>query len=395
MPPRRRPALRILQVVDSNYPAMGGAEIQARFLARTFLALGHRVEVAAPQLDRSLPPSDVIDGVPVTRIAYPRIKWLGAIILCIKFGAWLWRRRDDFDAVHVHIAKNLAAVAGLLRPFMPWTLTIKVSGAWEFKGGILDPERIRYPVARFYNWCIRRADTMQCISEQTREMLAEAGYPRSMLRLIPNAVDLERYAAPENGRRDPGAPLEFVYVGRLERVKGVDVLVDAWARSGLASRAHLTIAGSGREREALEEQARQAGVAASIDFLGAVDDVPVRLARAAIYVQPSRMEGLSNAMLEAMAVGLPIVATRCSGSVDIVAVGVNGLLVEPEDAVALAAALASLAADPSLAARMGAQSRRIVEARFGTRAVVSALERAYLGAAGEPPPAANGMNAPA
>ncbi len=377
--PKSAPPLRILFVVDGYYPATGGAEKQVRTLARAFAEAGHSVRIVAPWLDRTLPRTDQVDGIPVQRLAYPRIKMLGAAMLCVHYGVWLWTRRGEFDAIHVTMAKNLAAVSGLLRPLLAATVTVKISGAWEFSGGLLDPELRARPVQRLYNWCIRRVDNMQCVSEFTRSMVKNAGYNEEQLLMVPNAVDLTRFSPRALEVRTPGTPTRVTYVGRIRPVKGVSVLVDAWSRVASAANARLTIAGDGWEREALTKKAREAGLADSIEFLGEVTDVPAVLAKTDIYVQPSLQEGLPNAVLEAMAMGLPIVATRVSGNEDVVVHEENGLLVPASDPEALAAALRRLAADPSLAARMGQRSREMAEERFGLRAVVRKLEQAYRG----------------
>ncbi len=372
---------RILLVVDGFYPATGGAEKQVRTLARAFTAAGHAVEVVAPQLDTKLPTADAVDGIPLTRLSYPHIKLLGAALLCARYGFWIWNRRADFDAIHVNMAKNLAAVSGLVRPFIPATVTVKISGAWEFDGGLLDPKLRHRPIQRLYNWCVRRVDNIQCVSEYTREMLRAAGYRDASLLMIPNAVDLTRFAPPPRTAREPGAPMTVAYVGRIRPVKGVKVLVDSWPKVVPGCNARLLIAGDGAERESLARTARESGVGDSVEFMGEVSDVPGVLARADIYVQPSFQEGLPNAVLEAMAMGLPIVATRVSGNEDVVADGDNGLLVPPGDPEALAAALRRLIADPALAARMGRRSREIVESRFSLPAVMSQLRAAYRGQA--------------
>lgn len=372
-------ALAILLVVDGRYPSTGGAEIQVRLLARALASVGHRVEIVAPLLVAGMPRWEILDGVAVTRLAYPRIRQLGALYLCGKFACWIWRRRHEFDAIHVHMAKNLAAVAGLLRPFLRATLTVKISGAWEFTGGILDPATQRRVLYRLYNWCIRRADCMQCISGYTIGRLAEAGYPDNILRLIPNAVDLSRFSVAEGTRPRDGKQARVVFVGRVEPVKGLAVLLDAWAQSGLGERAHLTVAGDGTQRGILMRSAQDKGIGASVEFPGEVRNVPELLGTAHIYVQPSYQEGLSNAVLEAMAAGLPIVGTRISGNEDVVTDGDNGLLVPPGDAAALADALCQLVENPQLAARMGARSRARAEERFSVPAIVGKLERAYRG----------------
>lgn len=373
----RKRRLRILLVVDGYYPSTGGSELQVNLLSRAFRAAGHEVEIVAPWLDHNKPCAERIDDVPVTRLAYPKIKLLGAALLCLRFAFWLWSRRDRYDAIHVHMAKNLAAVAGLMRPYLHATLMVKISGAWEFNGGILDPALRGKPLYRLFNWCIRRADSLQCVSQYTYRMLQEAGYPRRCLKLIPNAVDLARFADPGPRQRFDGRS-HVAFVGRVEPVKGLPVLLEAW--SGIASEsARLTIAGDGTQRATLMQVAQQRGMAESIAFPGEIRNVGALLATADIYVQPSYQEGLPNSVLEAMAAGLPIVATRISGNEDVVTDGDNGLLVPPGDAAALQAALKRLLVDRELVTRMGRRSRAVIEERFSLPAVLSQLEMAYAG----------------
>ena len=211
-------------------------------------------------------------------------------------------------AIHVTMAKNLAAVSGLLRPLLHATVMVKISGAWEFNGGVLDPTLRARPMQRLYNWCIRRVDNLQCVSDYTRLMVKDAGYPDERLLMVPNAVDLTRFCPRPVEARPPDAPTRVTYVGRLRPVKGVSVLVDAWFLVHPAANARLTIAGDGADREALTARVREAGLAENIEFLGEVSDVPTVLTKTDIYVQPSLQEGLPNSVLEAMSMGLPIVA---------------------------------------------------------------------------------------
>jgi glycosyltransferase involved in cell wall biosynthesis len=364
---------RILMVVDGHYPSTGGAEMQARLLSRSFAAAGHDVTVLAPRLDRRLPVHDTLDGVKVERIAYPQVRLLGAVLLFLRFAALLLWRRRHYDVVHIHTAHFLAAVAGLMRPLTGRTLMIKVTGAWEFDGGVLDPKRRRRPLYRLTNWMLRRADHMHCISEHTRRMLLEAGYTDAQVCMIPNAVDLQRFAP----ARPPRIPPRVVFVGRLVPVKGLPVLLQAWKSVVARTTARLVIAGDGPQRTELQQLAAALGLADSVDFLGNVSDVPSVLAGASLYVQPSFQEGMPNSVLEAMACGLPVVATRVSGNVDLVADGDSGLLVPPGDAQALAEALALLLDAPERTHAMGLRAREIVERRFAVPSVLAQLLAAY------------------
>lgn len=369
--------LRILQVVDSYYPGIGGAERQARLLSRAFLQAGHEVRVVAPRIDPAHAVRETLDGVVVERIAYPRIAVVGALILCARFAWKLLRERERYDAIHVHMAENLAAVAGLLRPLLRASLTVKVSGASEFEGGILDPARRRRPLFALRNRWIRRADSIQCISHYTYQKLLDAGYARERLRMIPNGVDLSRYTSWLPAQRAARPAAQVVYAGRLEPVKGVRVLIEAWGRLAASHGARLVIAGEGDLRAELEQRCAQLGLGQHVEFRGDIDDVPALLREADIYVQPSFQEGMPNAVLEAMASALPIVATRVSGNVDLVTDGDNGLLVPPGDAAALAAAVARLLEDRASARRMGQRSRLRVEREFALPSVMARLERAY------------------
>jgi glycosyltransferase involved in cell wall biosynthesis len=377
---RERPAatsLRILLVVDSYYPGTGGAERQARLLSRAFARAGHRVRVVAPRIDPADPARETLDGIPVERIVYPRIAMLGALVLCARFAWKILRERRQHDAIHVHMAENLAAVAGLLRPLLCASLTVKVSGASEFEGGILDPALRRRPLNALLNRWIRRSDNIQCISCFTYQRLLEAGYPQERLRMIPNGVDLPRYTPKTPGEHAARSAARVAYAGRLQPVKGVRVLIEAWSALAAAHSADLVIAGDGDLREELEVRSAQLGLGKRIEFRGDIDDVPALLRDADIYVQPSFQEGMPNSVLEAMAAGLPIVATSVSGNVDLVTDGDNGLLVPPGDATALAAAIGRLLDDPALARRMGERSRMRVEREFGLPSVMARLEMAY------------------
>lgn len=366
---------RILLVVDGLYPSTGGAEVQARLLSRTLAAQGHEVSVVAPLLAPYQTAHENVDGVPLERIRYPKVRLLGAVILCVRFAAFLLARRKRYDAIHVHMAQNLAAICGLLRPLLHATVTVKISGAWEFDGGILDPrKRDRFPY-RVLNAWVRRADHIQCISAYTQQMLLDAGYRPQTLLQVPNAVDLTRFAP--SGIQNGTGPVRVVSVGRHVPVKGLYVLLEAWRLADLGRSARLVLAGDGPERAGLMARAQALGIADSVDFLGTVADVPALLASSSVYVQASFQEGLSNAVLEAMASALPVVATRISGNTDLVQDGDNGLLVEPGDAAGLASALSALVRDPQRAHRLGQRARASVESRFALPVVLSRLLQAY------------------
>lgn len=231
-----------------------------------------------------------------------------------------------------------------------------------------------------YHRLMRRA---VAISPAVERRLREAGVAQARVRLIWSAVDAERLrpSAPRavlRARFAVGDDTPCVLVAaHLVRRKGVDVLLEAFAKLAPASRARLWIAGDGPERAALERSAAAVGIAERTRFLGHRSDLPDWLEACDLFVLPSRREGLGVAALEAMARGRPVVASAVGGLAEVVCAEETGLLVAPGDPAALAAALARLLDDPALAARLGAAGAQRVAEHFPAERMVSAYEALY------------------
>src|SRR5512133_1177731 len=139
MPAEHAP-LHVLMVLESHFPTVGGggAEAQVRTLASGLRARGHRVTVLTPRL-RVGPQQRVsrVDGIPVCRLSFPRLRLIGGPLLWLRFGAFLLQRRQRYDVWHVHIAHHLGAVCGLLGPVLGTPVVLKVSGWWEMERGAL------------------------------------------------------------------------------------------------------------------------------------------------------------------------------------------------------------------------------------------------------------------
>jgi glycosyltransferase involved in cell wall biosynthesis len=194
-------------------------------------------------------------------------------------------------------------------------------------------------------------------------------------------------AARERRRAELGLSEEdrvLVCVGRLSRAKGQRHLLRALALlAPQFPRLRCLLVGDGEERAALEALAQELSLGPALRFLGSRDDVPELLSLGRAFVLPSEWEGLPVALLEAMAAGLPCVATRVAGTAEVIREG-SGLLVPPSDPAALAAAIRSLLLDPALAERMARQGAADVRARF----LMPALCARYLALyRGEPLPA--------
>jgi glycosyltransferase involved in cell wall biosynthesis len=223
------------------------------------------------------------------------------------------------------------------------------------------------------NLAARLADDFVCVSEQSARLAVERGLT-ARVRTIWNGIDVSRfaYAGPQTGG-------PAVLVARLSPEKDADTLLRAAAlvaRDDPAFR--LEIAGDGVCLPDLRARAAELGLNERVRFLGEVRDVPSLLARASVFVLSSLTEGISLTLLEAMARGLPVVATRVGGNPEVVADGETGLLVPPRDPAALAAALLRVRRDPDHARELGRAGRRRVEAHFDVCRMVADYESLYL-----------------
>jgi glycosyltransferase involved in cell wall biosynthesis len=218
------------------------------------------------------------------------------------------------------------------------------------------------------NFLLKSNVYFQALSTQGCAYLASWGVRRERIVYIPGSVDSEKFRPAPERCPDPERPERaIICVARLEYVKGIDVLLHAWGRMISTSsewriplKPRLRLVGIGRLRPQLERIAAELNIQDSVEFLGLRLDVVDLLQQSWGFVLPSRNEGMPNALLEAMACGLPCIATRVSGSEDVIVDGFNGMLVESEQPVEMARALRSLIEETELAQRLGQAGRATV-----------------------------------
>jgi glycosyltransferase involved in cell wall biosynthesis len=200
------------------------------------------------------------------------------------------------------------------------------------------------------------------------------------VRVIPNPVQLPAATPAAAAAAQPAVLQEptILALGRLHHQKGFDLAIRALALLPAECDAwKLVILGEGPARQELEAIRDELGLAARVSLPGAVPEPGAWLRQAQIFLLPSRSEGFPNALCEAMAAGLPVVAADCrSGPADIITPEVDGLLVPPEDPRALAAALARLARSPELRTRLARNAPAVVE-RFSLTSVLAAWDGAF------------------
>ena len=264
---------------------------------------------------------------------------------------------------------------------------VKRRGSLQFR--LVSSPRVNYRTRPRWTllvdrWLRDADDLLIAESRASRDFLVDRlGYSREKVRAIHNGVAVAGEAIPEPERRAKREELllgaeELLVgaVGRLDEQKGHEILIEAMARLRGTCPARCAILGDGPARGRLEAQIRRLGLEGRVRLLGERDDAAPWLASFDIFALPSLWEGLPNALLEAMSLGLPVVASAVDGVCEAVADGRNGLLVPPKDPAALAQAVKSLCDDRGARERLGSAARRTVAEHFGLREMLSAYEDA-------------------
>jgi glycosyltransferase involved in cell wall biosynthesis len=298
----------------------------------------------------------------------------------------LWRlfRRARPAIVHTHTSK-----AGFVGRLAAWLARVPVV-IHQPHGHIFYGYWSRPRTALFVGLerlAAHWTDTIVTLTPREVEEHLERGIGRrSQYAVVPSGVptDALRSVAPPRGqaRARLGLPRDAYVVagvGRFVPIKGFDLLVAAlFDVVAQVPGAHVVLIGDGHEREALQAQAQALGVAERLHFTGTVTDVIGLLAAADVLAAPSRNEGMGRVLVEAMALGLPVVGARVGGIPDVIVDGESGLLVPPDDPGALAGALVELGRDAALRAKLGAGARPRAEA-FSTAAAAAAMREIYDG----------------
>ncbi len=405
----RKDRLRVCFVPLTFSPLVGGAEIQAEKQARQLQKLGHDVMIVTLHSQRSLERRTLLDGLPVVRVGgiyrfdgTLRIGRLGIWPVSIGMFLLLWRLRHSYDVIHVFQITPLAAAATLIGKLTRKPVIAGSMGVGPNKEESLQPEREAALMADtlkersflkidpskievsagdindlvqntlgghiVLNFLLRSNVYYHALSTRSCTYLASWGVRHERIVYIHGSVDTEKFRPALEGSPNPERPERTVIcVARLEYIKGVDVLLHAWGRMMSASsewRMHLQpklrLVGTGRLRSQLERIAAELNIEDSVEFLGLRSDVVDLLQQSWGFVLPSRNEGMPNALLEAMACGLPCIATRVSGSEDIIADGLNGILVESEQPAQMAYALRRIIEDTEFAQCLGHEGRATV-----------------------------------
>ncbi|MFN8476084.1 MAG: glycosyltransferase family 4 protein [Anaerolineae bacterium] len=397
----------------------GGMERQTDTLARALAARGHSITIVT-----TAHPKGVLRETDqgIETLYLPNTTWR-------RYQARWWadsyqalRERDaakPYDVILSHSAGGLGYLADARRDLgLPSVVILhgssqgEVTTAWRgarSPRGVYRLARLGWRLPRLlYLWRRAAPSVSRWIAVSpsvATENGREIGFDADRVTFVPNGVDVEKFRPDPAARRaarerlgiGPNVPLLAVAT-RLEAEKGVQIAIDALnrAQDDIAA-VRLVVAGQGSHFDALDRQVRRLALSNRVTFLGLVshDDLPAILAAADIFIMPSLChEAFPLSIVEAMATGLPVVASRVGGVGAAVTHGVTGYLCSPGDSRALADALVRLANDPGRRQAMGAIARRTAEARFSIDAMASGTEAVLRAAIAEAPRTAAGSDRP-
>jgi len=373
--------IALVSPYDFAYP--GGVTLHISYLERYFTRMGHEVKVIAPA-------SKVVSSfgdrfIPIGR---PRPIPTSGSIARVTISPWLSPRvkavlnQENFDIIHLHEPLMPMLCATVLR--LSQTANIGTFHACHGRPGYNFAKPIGKWILR--RW-FRKLDGKIAVSKPAMEF-AHGHFP-GYYNIIPNGVDLDHFSpdvSPINEFCD--GKVNILFVGRLEKRKGLNYLIEAFKQvKQEISNSRLIIVGPGtRLRHKYEKQVMRSGLK-DVVFVGyvAYDELPRYYKTADVFCAPATgRESFGIILLEAMAVGKPIVASNIEGYASVVTHGVDGLLVPPEDKEMLAQALISLLTDQSLRQEMGAKGR-IKALEYSWEHIAQNVLNYYVRVLGEPP----------
>ncbi len=362
---------RIFMITRLFYPWIGGTERQSHKLASKLAEKGVPVKIVTGQWFPGTPRHDNLDGIPIYRnftlwefLGIKGLRKFGGYLYMITLMWYLWRRRSDYDLIHVHGLSyhTSAAVAAGHRADRPVVVKLANSGRAS------DITRMRQnqqlALSKYMLPTALKSDLFIALHETINEELVAAGVSQERIVNVVNGVEVEQLAAKTDYMlHHPG---RIIYVGRLHPQKSLDILLRAFdlLLQQYDKPVCLQLVGDGPISSDLSQLAIQLRIHDQVEFLGKRDDVPKLLADSDIFVLPSSVEGLSNALLEAMACGLPAIASDIPGNAEVIRDDWNGLLFTTGDADSLAKCMMLLLENMDSRQRLGRSARNTVEQNY-------------------------------
>ena len=365
-------------VISQFHPIIGGAEKQAQLLAQRLIEKGVQVQVVTGWWKLATPRKEIIDGVQIFRnfsfwgmFGIKGLRPLGALTYMITLGIYLLVHRREYDIIHVHQVLHPAFISVLFgKKFLKKPVLVKNSCS----GLTSDIKQLRsYPLGSLQlDYLIKEMECLVTVNFEGKNEFKDIGYPESRVAYIPNGVKI-----PPEAKDNYNQVQRFLTMARLNSQKGIDILIKAWNKVvQMENNLKLIILGSGPQELELKRLSESLKLADSVEFRGAVHDVEKYLRDADLFVLPSRAEGLSNSLLEAMSRGIPCIATKVGGNTELLGaeskdiptgqyiIARNGLLVNPDDIGGLTEAMIFLIRNSKVREERGKGGRIYIQENY-------------------------------
>jgi glycosyltransferase involved in cell wall biosynthesis len=388
--------MKVLMVISQFFPIIGGAEKQAQLLAKTLLQKGVEVKIVTGWWNFKMLRKEVIEGIEVQRnfscwrmFGIKGIRTLGGLIYMFTLGLYLMIHRREYDIIHVHQVLYPAFISVLVGKSI---LKKPVLAKNACSGLTSDIKYIkRFPFGNLQlKYLIKHLDCLIAVNEEGIFEFKAIGYPETKIQHIPNGVSPSLA-----GKTKFNETLYVISAVRLDKQKGIDVLLKAWSKVVAKEKTlKLLILGQGPLESELKKLAKSLEIIDSVKFVGLVNNPEEYLIKSDIFVLPSRAEGMSNALLEAMYIGLSCIATNISGNTELISenskqpvllgefvVAKNGILINPDDVEGLAKAILFLIHNAKVRKEVGIHGRSHIQNHFSIDSIADryiALYRSLL-----------------
>ena len=386
--------MKILMVISQFHPIIGGAEKQAQLLASKLIEKGVEVNVVTGWWNPKTPSREIIDGIRIYRnfsfwgmFGIKGIRPLAALTYMVTLGIYILLHRNKFDIIHVHQVLHPAFVSvfvgkGVLKKpvVVKNACTGVVSDINQIKGYLLGSLQLKY--------LLKKMDRLIVVNMEGANEFKTIGFTEDRITYLPNGTALTAEA-----KQDYASVFRVLTVARLDRQKGIDILLKAWPsilKDGRELR--LQILGEGPLEYELKRLSMDLKIDDTVEFVGAVNNVGKYLKDSDLFILPSRAEGLSNALLEAMSCGIPCISTAIGGNRELFGWDVSrkidlgeyvitkyGVLVNPDDTEGLSKAILCLLSNKETREAVGKGGRSIIDQNYSIDRVADKYIELYQG----------------
>ncbi len=371
--------MNILMVISQFHPIVGGAEKQAQLLSKKLSEKGVEVRIVTGWWKWGVPREEIINGIPIFRnfclwgmFGIKGVRLLGGLAYMLSLAGYLLLHRVEYDIIHVHQVLYPAFMSVFVGKGLLKKRVIAKTGCTGLTSDIKQIKRFPFGNLQL-KYLINHLDCLIAINKEGILEFKAAGYPETKIHHIPNGVSLSLPRKTELNR-----VLCVISAVRLDSQKGIDILLKAWAKVvAQDTTLKLLILGKGHLESKLKKLAKSIGVVNFVEFVGLVGDPENYLKTSDIFVLPSRAEGMSNALLEAMCIGLPCIATNISGNKELISdgegqsvsegdfiIGKRGILVNPDNVEGLSEAILYLIRDPGKREELGERAQQFVRRNY-------------------------------